>query len=241
MGGTSAARARRCPPSRCRSPGNETGIDVGLQVFLVTADGDAVENPRHHRKAERELKKAQKRVSRRTKGSHRRQQAAAQCAKQHQHVRRQRRDFHHKTALALVRRYDTLYVEALQPANLSRRPAPKLDGAGGYGHNGAGRKAGLNKSIHDAGWGQFLSILSFKAACAGKRVEAVNPAYTSQDCSGCGVRVVKSLSVRTHVCTNCGLVLDRDENAARNIQWLGQSLRGVPALAGAMNREPAGL
>jgi len=73
-------------------------------------------------------------------------------------------------------------------------------------------------------------------------VEAVNPAYTSQDCSGCGERIDKSLSLRTHVCTNCGLILDRDENAAKNnIQWLGQRLRGVPAVAGAMNREPVGL
>jgi putative transposase len=72
-------------------------------------------------------------------------------------------------------------------------------------------------------------------------VEVVPPAYTTQDCSGCGERIYKSLSVRTHVCTNCGLILDRDENAALNIQWLGQSLRGVPALAGALNREPVGL
>jgi putative transposase len=131
--------------------GNVTGIDVGLQVFLVTADGDAVANPRHYRKAERALQKAQQRVSRRKPGSHRRTKVAAQCAKQHQHVRRQRADFHHKTALALVCRYDTIYVEAIQPASLSRRPAPKPDGAGGYLSNGASRKFGLNKSIHDAG------------------------------------------------------------------------------------------
>jgi putative transposase len=221
--------------------GKAAGIDVGLKVFLITADGDIVENPRHYRKAEKQLKKAQNRVSRRKKGSHRRKKAVKVLAKQHQHVRRQRRDFHHQTALALVRRYDVIYVEAIPPANLSRRPEPKPDGTGGYEHNGASQKAGLNKSIHDAGWCHFLTTLTFKAACAGKRVEAVNPAYTSQDCSGCGERVQKSLSVRTHVCTKCGLILDRDENAARNIQWLGQSLRGLPAVAGGMNREPVGL
>jgi putative transposase len=221
--------------------GRETGIDVGLKVFLSTADGDLVDNPRNSRKAEKHLKKAQKRVSFRKKGSKRRAKAAAQCGKQHQHVRRQRADFHHKTALALVRQYDTLYVEAIQPANLSHRPAAKPDGNGGYEHNGASRKAGLNKSIQYAGWRQFLSILAFKAACAGKRVEAVNPTYTSQDCSGCGARIQKSLPVRTHVCTNCGLVLDRDANAAKNILWRGQRLRGVLALAGALNREPVGL
>src|SRR5262249_9062168 len=152
-------------------------------------------------------KRANKRVSRRKKGSKRRAKATRQCAKKHQHVRRQRQDFHHKTALALVRQYDVIYVEAIQTANLSRRLAPKQNENGNYEHNGASRKAGLNKSIQDAGWHQFLSLLAYKAACAGKRVEAVNPAYTSQDCSGCGARVAKGLSVRTHVCTNCGLIL----------------------------------
>ena len=223
--------------------GRETGIDVGLKVFLITADGELVENPRHYRTAERELKKAQRRVSRRTKGSHRRRKAVQVLAKQHQHVQRQRRDFHHKTALTLVRAYDVIYVEAIQPANLSRRPAPKQDesGTGGYAHNGAARKAGLNTSMHDAGWRHFLWILACKAACAGKRVDAVAPASTSQDCSGCGERIYKSLSVRTHVCTTCGLMLDRDLNAARNILWRGQRLRGLPALAGGLNREPVGL
>ena len=110
-------------------------------------------------------------------------------AKKQQHVRRQRTDFHHKTALMLVRTYDVVYYEAIQPANLSRRPAPVPDGNGGYLHNGAKAKAGLNKSIHDAGWRHFLSHLTFKAAWAGKRVEAVNPTYTSQECSGCGDRI----------------------------------------------------
>jgi putative transposase len=221
--------------------GSETGLDVGLKVFLLTADGKAVANPRHYPPAERELKKAQQRVSRRQKGSKRRRKAVAQCAKQHQHVRRQRTDCHHKTALALVCQYDTIYHEAIQPANLSRRPAPVPDENGGYLHNGAAQKAGLNKRLHDAGWSCFLRSLACKAAWAGKRVEAVNPAYTSPDCSGCGERSEKSLSVRTHVCTNCALIVDRDEHAASNIHWRGPRRRGVPALAGALNREPAGL
>jgi len=221
--------------------GKETGIDVGLKVFLITADGQPVENPRHYRKAERALQKAQKRVSRRKKGSRRRHKAVALCARKHQHVQRQRCDFHHKTALDLVRAYDTIYVEAIQPANLSRRPTPVPDANGGYEHNGASRKAGLNTSIQDAGWRHFLTILACKAACAGKRVEAVNPAYTSQDCSGCGERIQISLSVRTHVCTNCGLILDRDEHAAKNILWRGQRLRGLVGMPAGMNREPVGL
>ncbi|HEX8732128.1 MAG TPA: transposase [Ktedonobacterales bacterium] len=197
--------AQPLPPA-----GRETGIDVGLKVFLITADGDVVDNPRLHRRGEKRLKKAQRRVSRRKKGSHRRRKAVGWLGKAHQAVKRQRADFHHKTALHLLRQYDTIYLEDLRVANMVRN------------HH-------LAKSISDAGWTRFRTILEAKAACAGRRVVAVPPAYTSQDCSGCGERVPKSLSVRTHVCTSCGLVLDRDENAARNIQWAGQALRGVVA------------
>ncbi len=198
--------AQPLPPT-----GRETGIDVGLKVFLITTDGEVVENPRLHRRGEKKLTTANKRVSRRKKGSKRRGKAVTQLGKAHQTVKRQRADFHHKTALALLRQYDTIYLEDLRVANMVRNRH-------------------LAKSISDAGWAQFRSILEAKAACAGRRVVAVPPAYTSQDCSGCGERgFPKSLSVRTHVCTSCGLVLDRDENAARNIQWAGQALRGVVA------------
>jgi putative transposase len=221
--------------------GRETGIDVGLKVFLITAEGDAVENPRHYRRAEKALQKAQRRVSRRKKGSKRRRKAVQVLARRHQKVKRQRTDFHHKTALTLVRQYDTIYLEDLQIANMVQRPKPVSDSNGGFLHNGASAKAGLNKSIEDAGWSSFRQILTCKAEWAGKRVEAVAPAYTSQDCSGCGERVEKSLSIRTHVCTSCGLILDRDENAARNIQWAGQALRGLAGSPAGMNREPVGL
>ena len=203
--------------------GRETGIDVGLKVFFVTSHGLVVENPRHFRQGERRLVKADKAVSRCQKGSNGRKKALARRAKAQQHVKRQRADFHHKTTLQLVRDNDVIYLEDLQVGNLRRRPAPKPDGNGGYLPNGAKRKAGLNKSISDAGWAQFRSILTSKAAWAGKRVELVPPAYTSQDCSGCGERVAKSLSVRTHVCPSCGLVMDRDENAAVNILRAGQA------------------
>jgi putative transposase len=217
--------------------GRETGIDVGLKVFLITADSNVVDNPRQYRSGERALKKAQKRINRRTKGS-RQAKAALLCARKHQHVHRQRCDFHHTTALTLVRQYDVLYVEAIHAKNLSRRPAPKQDANGAYERNGAARKAALNISIQDAGWRSFLSILASTAACAGKRVAVVNPADATQQCSGCGEKMPKELSVRTHICTSCGLMLDRDLNAARNIVWRGQRLRGVSALAGAVNREP---
>jgi putative transposase len=202
--------------------GKETGIDVGLRIFLITADGMVVDNPRHHRHAEKRLAKAQRVVSRRQKGSKRRKKAVNRCTRRYQTVKRQRADFHHKTALMLVRQYDTISLEDLQVANMVRNRR-------------------LAKSIADAGWAQFRSILDYKAACAGKRVIAVPAHYTSQDCSGCGERVPKSLSVRTHICPTCGLVMDRDENAARNMLWAGQALRGVVASAAAENRASIGL
>ena len=196
----------------------ETGIDVGLAVFLVTAEGERVENPRHSRRGEQRLAKAQRRVSRRKTGSNRRKKAVVVLARAHQHVRRQRRDFHHQPARALVRTDDTIYLEDLRVAHLVRS------------HH-------LAKSISDAGWSAFRTILEAKAAYAGRQVMAVPPAYTSQDCSGCGMRVQKSLTVRTHICPFCGLVLDRDEHAARNILWRGQRLRGLAGLPAALNRE----
>ena len=188
--------------------GRETGIDLGLKVFLITAEGEAVENPRYFRKAERALVKAQRKVSRCTKGSKRRRKAVGLLRRAHQKVSRQRRDFHFKTALSLLRTYDTIYLEDLRVANMVRNRR-------------------LAKSISDVGWAQFRSILEGKAVYAGRRVIAVPPAYTSQECSGCGTRVQKSLSVRTHVCLTCGLVLDRDVNAARNIQRAGQARKGL--------------
>ena len=184
--------------------GRETGIDVGLKVFLVTAQGLVIENPRHFRKSERRIAKADKHVARCQKGSKGRRKAVARRAKAYQQVKRQRADFHHKVALQLVRENDTIYLEDLQVANMVRNKH-------------------LAKSINDAGWAQFRAILSCKAEWAGKRVIAIPAHYTSQDCSGCGERVPKALSVRTHVCPSCGLVMDRDENAAINILRAGQA------------------
>ncbi len=212
MAGMFRARAPTCQRSRFlpQDVRHETGSEVGLTVFLITADGEVVENPRLHRRGEKKLAKAPRRVSQRKKGSHRRRKAVGNLQRAHQMVKRQRADVQHTTALKLLRDYDTISLEDVQVANMVRN------------HR-------LANSLSDAGWAPFRSILAAQAACAGRRVVAVPPAYTSQDCSGCGERVPTSLRVRTHVCTSCGLVLDRDENAARNMQWAGQALRGVVA------------
>jgi putative transposase len=196
--------------------GQETGIDLGIEAFATLSDGTRIFSPGWYRKAERALKTAQRRVSRRKKGSARRRKAVALLAKAHQKVRRQRADFHHKTALALIQQNDTIYHEDLQTANMLKN------------HH-------LAKSISDAGWSAFLTILSYKAACAGRSVVAVPPAYTSQRCSGCGGLVSKGLSVRWHACPDCRTSLHRDHNAAKNIERLGQSLQGGVALAASEN------
>ena len=185
--------------------GQETGIDLGLEAFATLSDGTRIFSPGWYRKAERALKTAQRRVSRRKRGSNRRRKAVKLLAKAHQTVRRQRQDFHHNTALALIRANDVIYHEDLQTANMLKN------------HH-------LAKSIQDAGWSAFLSILAFKAAYAGKRAVAVPPAYTSQNCSGCGRMVWKGLSVRWHQCPyeDCGTHLHRDHNAALNILVLGE-------------------
>ncbi|HEV8192164.1 MAG TPA: transposase, partial [Ktedonobacterales bacterium] len=125
--------------------GRETGIDVGLKVFLITADGVVIENPCLHRRGEKKLAKAQRRVSKRKKGSHRRRKAVRNLQRAHQTVKRQRADFHHKTALKLLRAYETIYLEDLQAANMVRNRH-------------------LAKSISDVGWAQFRTILDAKAA-----------------------------------------------------------------------------
>ena len=190
------------------STNEEIGIDLELESFLTLANGKQIANPRHYRQAERALAKAQRRKDRRKKGSKRRRKAVYLLRKKYQKVAQARRDFHHKTALSLLRQYDTIYFEALQVANMAQNEH-------------------LAKSIYDAGWSQFCSILTFKAENAGKRVVAVPPAYTSQICSGCGILVHKGLSVRWHECSDCGASLHRDHNAALNILRVGQTHQGA--------------
>ncbi len=180
------------------STGSMVGIDVGLKSFYTDSDGNTVDNPRHYRKAEKKLKRLHRLVSRKNKGSKNRKKARKALAKGYLKVHRQREDFARKTANALVTSHDLIAYEHLQIRNMVKN------------HK-------LAKSIHDAAWGQFLGWMKSYAVMHGIEVVAVPPEYTSQDCSGCGKRVQKTLSTRTHVCPQCGLILDRDENAAVNI------------------------
>jgi putative transposase len=204
------------------------GIDMGLLHFATNSNGDTIEKPRHFRKSHGLLKKRQQRLSSKKKSSNRRKKAAQKVARTHRKIRNQRYDFHHKAAHQLVSTYETIVFEDLSIHNLVKRPKPKQDENGKYLPNGASAKSGLNKSIQDAGWASFIELVEYKAACAGVTVYKVNPRKTSQICSACGHEGEhKDLSVRTFICIHCGLVLDRDVNAAINIlnRGLGRSLR----------------
>jgi putative transposase len=177
--------------------GKAIGIDVGLNHFYTNSDGETVPNPRYLRKSETALKRAQKRVSRKKKGSGNRKKAINKLGKKHLKVSRQRKDFAIKTALYVVKSSDFVAYEDLQVRNMVKN------------HK-------LAKSISDAAWDRFAQWLQYFGKVYGKTVVAIAPQYTSQDCSSCGNRVQKSPRVRTHIC-DCGAVLDCDRNAALNI------------------------
>lgn len=199
--------------ARCEHPA--IGLDVGLKVFLADSEGGLVENPRHYRRGQKRLAHGQRTVCRRKKGSHRRRKASREVACKHLKISRQRRDFHFKTAKHYAERYRRICVEDLNVAGMARN------------HQ-------LAKSIHDASWSAFLDILTDKAERAGHVVIRVPARFTTQKCSRCGEYVQKSLSVRTHICPSCGLVEDRDVNAAKNILRAGAppSGTGVDGLPG---------
>jgi putative transposase len=196
--------------------GQETGVDRGSEAFATRSDGTRILHPGWYRKADRALKMAPRRVTRRKRGSNRRRKAVIALAKAQQTVRRQRQDVHHKTARQLVRHNDALEHEELPVRNMVRN------------HH-------LAKRISDAGWSAFLTILPYKAACAGREVVAVPPAFTSQLCSGCGIMVAKGVSVRWHSCPDCGASLHRDHNAARNRERACPARQGGVALAASEN------
>ncbi len=199
----------------------EVGIDLGVTHFAALSDGSFIEHPRYFRRSEKKLAKAQQALARKKQGSHRRAKAVRQVAKCHRKVCNQRKDFQHKASRKLVNQYQVIVFEDLRIKNLTKVPYPKQDEQGNYLPNGASAKAGLNKSILDAGWGMFTEMVQFKAASAGRTVVLVNPFMTSQHCSGCGTVVKKDLSERWHSCS-CGTELDRDTNAAINILNLGK-------------------
>lgn len=181
-----------------RSEQPAVGIDVGLEAFLTTSNGERIENPRYLTNELPELRRRQRAVSRKRRGGHNRRKAVRHVQVLHARVRNLRHEHHHQVALNLIRRYGTIGVEGLTVSNMVKNRS-------------------LARAISDAGWAGFVSVLQCKAERAGVEVVVVNPAGTSQECSGCGVVVPKTLRERWHRCPHCGLCLHRDENAAKNI------------------------
>jgi putative transposase len=185
------------------------GVDVGLASFATLSNGEQIENPRFYRKDEADLKRVQKR-----KDAAKNAQDWDENAKQkgilsriHERIGNRRADFAHKRSRELVNQYQVIVFEDLAPLEM-------------------GRSKGMRKSIMDVAWTQFIGMTIGKAAEAGRTVMLINPRNTSKICSQCGVLVQKTLRDRTHTCPACGLVMDRDVNAARNILQRGlQTLR----------------
>ncbi|MGI5226771.1 RNA-guided endonuclease InsQ/TnpB family protein [Actinoallomurus sp. CA-142502] len=212
--------------------GAVAGIDLGVASLVTTSDGQRLANPRHLAVTAGRLAAAQRDLARKKRGGRRRRKAVARVAALHAKVRRQRLDSAHKAALRLVRDYDVIVHEALKVTNMTKRAAPRPDGDGGHLPNGAAAKSGLNRSILDAGWGVFLTILSHQAESAGRELIAVNPAYTSRTCAECG-HCAKENRVTQAVfrCTACGHEAHADVNAAINILRAGLALRDAAQAA----------
>jgi putative transposase len=210
-------------PEFLPSTGAEVGIDVGIASLLTTSDGERIENPTWYRSEQARLRILQRRVARRKLGGANRRKAVRAVQHHHLHVANRRTDFLKKLVYKLVSRYDRMAVEDLQIPNMARNPH-------------------LAKSILDAGWGTFRMHLSFKAAWAGKTVVAVAPAYTSKTCSGCGALFGTLTLADRWVRCDCGLSMDRDENAARNLLALGRSAWGITwPVTASVPQEAAGI
>ena len=182
--------------------GEAVGIDVGLSSFATLSTGEQIENPRFYRADEKALAKAQRRMSKFEKGTKERRRARKVVARIHERIRNRRHNFVHQEARKIVNRFEKIAVEKLNVKGMVKNHC-------------------LAKSIVDASWTMFRAVLSNKAENAGRKLVAVNPAFTSQDCHACGYRAKKKLSERWHHCPMCVASLDRDLNAAINILTLG--------------------
>jgi len=212
-------------PAKPLAPtGGAAGVDVGIATFATTSDGTHIDNPRYGQLAADRLAAAQQALAGKQRGSNHRRAAREAVASRHRKIANQRRNFHHHAARALVASYDLIAVEDLTIKNMLRRakPRPHPDNPGVFLPNGGAAKTGLNRSISDAGWGQFVSILRAKAEEAGRTVIDVDPRHTSDACGRCGhIAEENRVSQAVFRCQSCGLEADADEHAAANILRAG--------------------
>jgi putative transposase len=220
------------PTSPLPATGTPAGVDVGITTFATLSDGVVVDNPRWARQATAALEAAQQRLARAKRGSKNRIARRETVAARHRKIANRRKDFHHKQARALAARYDLIVVEDLKITNMLRRakPKPDPDNPGRFLPNGARAKSGLNRSISDAGWGQFVSILRAKAEDAGRTWIEVDPRHTSDRCERCGHAAPENRVTQAEfLCQRCGHTAPADEHAARNILRAGLALHAAPA------------
>ena len=212
--------------------GRQVGIDLGIVSFATTSDGEHVDNPRWARASADRLATAQRRLQLARHGGKNRSAKRETVAARHRKIANQRKDFHLKQARELVARYDLIVVEDLKIANMLRRarPVPDPDNPGMFLPNGARAKTGLNRSISDAGWGQFVSILRAKAEEAGRAWIEVDPRHTSDGCERCGQTArANRVTQAEFACQRCGHTAPADEHAARNILRAGLALHAQAA------------
>ncbi|MGP3929616.1 RNA-guided endonuclease InsQ/TnpB family protein [Nonomuraea sp. KM88] len=210
------------PAEPLPATGAVAGIDMGVASLVTTSDGQHLSNPRPLAASADRLAAAQRALARKKRGSKRRRKAVARVAALHTRVRRQRLDGAHKAALALVRTYDVIVHEDLRIANMTRSASGTTEAPG----RNVAAKSGLNRSILDAGWGVFLTILAHKAESAGRKLIAVNPAATSRTCARCGHNAKENrVTQADFACTACGHTAHADVNAAVNILRAGLALR----------------
>ncbi|MEO3803320.1 transposase [Nonomuraea sp. B1E8] len=210
------------PAGPLPASGAVAGIDMGVASLVTTSDGQHLSSPRRLAASAGRLAAAQRALARKKRGSKRRRKAVARVAALHAKVRRQRLDGAHKAALALVAAYDVIVHEDLRIANMTRSASGTIEAPG----RNVAAKSGLNRSILDAGWGVFLTILAHKAESAGRKLIAVNPAGTSRTCARCGHSAKENrLTQADFACTACGHAAHADVNAAINILRAGLALR----------------
>jgi putative transposase len=212
----------------------EIGIDLGIVNQIATSDGELKKGNHFGAKAQKRLARAQRELATKQRGSNRRRRQVEEVVRLHYKIKNQRSDAAHQLSRQIVNDYDLIVHEDLKITNMVRAPKgrPDPEQPGAYLPNGARAKAGLNRSIHDAGWGQFVSLLSYKAESAGRTVVSVNPCYTSQTCAECQyVDAGNRVSQREFRCRKCGHRDFADINAARNILRAGRALQ-APACVG---------
>jgi putative transposase len=203
--------------------GREVGLDVGITVLVATSDGELITNDRLTYRAAERLARAQRAVQSKQRGSKRRRRAGERVGAAHRHIRNCRQNRTHQLSRQLVNDYDLIVHEDLAIENLVRRPRPRPDGNGGYEPNQAAAKAGLNRCIHDAGWGALLAMISYKAESAGRSIVAVEPRNTSRTCAHCGHVSAGNRRGAVFECQACGHRAHADTNAAINILRAGRA------------------